>query len=193
MKKKALTLLLLVFCLGNIFAQQTSYYFKHYNNNSGLSQNTVMSIFQDSKGFIWMGTKNGLNRFDGHEFKIYQRGESLHELKNSMIFSICEDRNNTLWIGTDQGISLYNPFTEKFSSFNRKTEKQEEIEGYVNKIFIDKKDRVWVLAGNGLFLFNPTENKFYSLNKKFAPYSPTFPRALFVDNEGIAYIGLPDT
>lgn len=192
MKRKTLTLLLWALCLGNIFAQQTSYYFKHYNNNSGLSQNTVMSIFQDNKGFIWIGTKNGLNRFDGHDFKIYQRGDSIHELRNSMIFSINEDRNKTLWLGTDQGIALYNPFSENFSSFNPKTDKQEEIEGYVNKIFIDSKDRVWILAGNGLFLFNPTENKLYNLNKKFAPYTTAIPRALFVENSGVAYVGLPD-
>ena len=192
MQKITSTLLLLLFCLGNIFSQQSSYYFKHYNNNSGLSQNTVMSIFQDSKGFIWIGTKNGLNRFDGHDFKIYQRGDSIHELRNSMIFSINEDQNRTLWLGTDLGISLYNPYTENFSNFNLKTDKQEEIQGYVNKIFIDKKHRIWILCGNGLFLFNQDENKLYCLNNKFAPYTSGIPRALFVEENGTAYVGLPD-
>lgn len=61
MRKIILILFLGIFCLGNLWAQQI----KHYNNNSGLSHNTVMCLFQDSKGFIWVGTKNGLNRFDG--------------------------------------------------------------------------------------------------------------------------------
>lgn len=192
MKRISLILLLLIFCLEHIAAQQTTYYFKHYNNNSGLSQNTVMSIFQDSKGFVWIGTKNGLNRFDGHDFKIYQRGDSINELRNSMIFCINEDRNQTLWLGTDQGVSLYNPYTEEFANFDLKTEESEEIEGYVNKIFIDAKDRVWILAGNGLFLFNPADNKFYLLNRKFAAYTAATPRALFVEEDGTAYVGFPD-
>ena len=70
MKKITIVLLLTVLCIESIFSQ--AYYFKLFNNNSGLSLNTVMSIFQDSKGFIWIGTKNGLNRFDGHNFKIFQ-------------------------------------------------------------------------------------------------------------------------
>ena len=190
MKKITIVLLLTVLCIESIFSQ--AYNFKHYNNNSGLSLNTVMSIFQDSKGFIWIGTKNGLNRFDGHNFKIFQRGDSINELRNSMIFCITEDRNKILWLGTDQGISLYNPFTENFSNFNLKTDKQEEIKGYISKIFIDNQDRVWILAGNGLFLFNPTENKLYGLNHKFSPYSLTTPRALFVEKDGTAYIGLSE-
>lgn len=193
MKKITFLLLSLMLCLSTVSSQQNFYYFKHYNNNSGLSQNTVMSIFQDNKGFIWIGTKNGLNRFDGHEFKVYQRGNSANELKNSMIFSINEDQNHTLWLGTDQGISLYNPYTENFSNFNQKTEKQKEIEGYVNKIFIDKKNRVWILSGSGLFLFDQQKNKLYCLNDKFATYTAAIPRALFVENDGTAYIGFPGT
>ena len=193
MKKITLLFFLLLFCIGKAQSQQNSYYFKHYNINSGLSQNTVMSIFQDSKGFIWMGTKNGLNRFDGHNFKIYQRGESVNDLRNSMIFCINEDRDKTLWIGTDQGISLYNPLTENFSVFNLKTEKQEYIEGYVSKIWIDKQDRIWILAGNGLFLYQKSENKLQCLNSKFSSFTPSIARALFVDDEGVAYIGFPET
>lgn len=178
---------------GNIFSQQTSLHFKHYDNNSGLSQNNVMSIFQDYKGFIWIGTKNGLNRFDGRNFKIYQRGDSINDLKNSMIFCIAEDQNKIIWLGTDQGISLYNPITENFSELNLKTDKQEKIEGYVFKIFIDNKNRAWILADQGLFLIDPKKNEMYCLNEKFATTSPAIPCALLVGNDNIAYIGLTNS
>ena len=188
MRKIILILFLGIFCLGNLWAQQI----KHYNNNSGLSHNTVMCLFQDSKGFIWVGTKNGLNRFDGHDFKAYQRGDSINELRNSMIYCITEDKDKTLWIATDKGISLYDPFTETFSNFNKQTDKQERVDGFINKIYIDKSDRVWILSGDGLFIYQPSEDKLYNMHDRFAPYTAYAPRALFLDEDGTAYLAFPD-
>ena len=188
MRKIILILFLGIFCLGNLWAQQI----KHYNNNSGLSHNTVMCLFQDSKGFIWVGTKNGLNRFDGHDFKVYQRGDSINELRNSMIYCITEDKDKTLWIATDKGISLYDPFTETFSNFNKQTDKQERVDGFINKIYIDKSDRVWILSGDGLFIYQPSEDKLYNMHDRFAPYTAYAPRALFLDEDGTAYLAFPD-
>lgn len=187
MRKVILMLFFWIFCSGGIWAQQI----KHYNNNSGLSHNTVMSLFQDSKGFMWIGTKNGLNRFDGHSFKAYLRGDSINELRNSMIYSIAEDKDKILWIATDKGVSLYNPFTEAFSNFDRQTDKQERVEGTVNKIFVDNSNRVWILSVGGLFLYQSSEDKLYNLNEKFASYTGYSPSALFVDDEGTAYLGFP--
>lgn len=181
-----------LYFVGNIRSQQNAYYFKHYTNSSGLSHNTVMSLFQDSKGFIWVGTKNGLNRFDGHEFKTFLRGDSADELKNSIIYCITEDKNKTLWIATDKGVSLYDPFTETFSNFDLQTDNQKKVEGYINKIIIDKLDRVWILSGGGLFLYQPSEGRLSALDEQFTPYTAYSPWALFVDEEGIAYLGFPD-
>lgn len=190
MKCTLFVLLLLILCAKDSYSQQASYNFKHYNINSGLSQNTVMNIFNDSKGFIWIGTKNGLNRFDGHNFKIYQRGDSPNDLKNSMIFCINEDQDKNLWIATDQGIFIYDPFTENFSGFNLKTDKQESIEGYVSRIFIDQQNRIWILCEKGLFLYMTSKNKLYCLNDRFKSYSQYYASALFVDGD-LAYIGFP--
>ncbi|WP_303206990.1 hybrid sensor histidine kinase/response regulator [Bacteroides oleiciplenus] len=193
MKYTVLILFLsLAFYSEAILSQELSYNIKHYKKNSGLSQNTVMSIYQDSKGFIWAGTKNGLNRFDGSNFKTYQRGDLPDDLKNSVIFSIKEDKTKRLWIATDKGISLYDPFTERFSTFDIKTTEQETISGYVNEIFIDHQDRVWIRSNTGLYIYIDEENKLFCLNEKFRPYVGTpIPSAFYVDDNGIAYIAFP--
>lgn len=192
---KLMKYIILLLCsmlfLENATPQPTPYYFKHYNIHSKLSQNTVMSIFQDSKGFIWIGTKNGLNRFDGHNFKIYQRGDSPKDLKNSMIYSIAEDHDKNLWIATDKGISLYNPYTDSFSSFETQAANGKGIGITVNKIAIDKKNRVWILAGPDLFVYKPKEEKLYHLNEKFKGHVFSNPSALCVDDNGLAYVGFP--
>lgn len=191
MEKTLFVILFIIMGMGNSLAQQASYYFKHYNINSGLSQNTVMGIFQDSKGFIWIGTKNGLNRFDGHDFKIYRRGDSPTDLTNSMVYCINEDSGHTLWIGTDKGISLYAPLTGDFSEFNVKTEKQESVGGCIYKILPDTQNRIWILSSDGLFLYKKNENVLLHLNDKFKEYTPAGPCAVYIDHKNMAYIGFP--
>ena len=79
-------LLLFFLTLTNAQAQLRHTEFLNIGVENGLSHSSVTCIAQDSIGFIWVGTKNGLNRFDGHDFKVYQRGDSINELRNSMIY-----------------------------------------------------------------------------------------------------------
>lgn len=190
MRATIIVILFLWFHCGNIFPQSASYHFKHYNINSGLSLNTVMTLFQDSKGFIWIGTKNGLNRFDGYDFKIYRRNRSDRNSgpSNSIIYYITEDRSQTLWIATDKGISLYNPLTERFQDFNAKTENGEGIKNTVHRIFIDQQNRVWIHSSNKVYLYTPANDKLSCLNEKFQPFTSVTPSALYVEDNGTAYI-----
>lgn len=83
---------------------------------NGLSNNSVRCVYQDKKGFIWFGTYDGLNRYDGSEFKIFRNkiGDS-SSLSHNYIYTMHEDHFNNLWVGTGQGISIYNNNTAKFS------------------------------------------------------------------------------
>src|SRR5690554_3813773 len=75
----------------------TNYSFKHYNINNGLSQNTVQCILQDDMGFMWFGTKDGLNRFDGTSFKVFKFSPE-GALKNNVFHHMLEDKNGNIWV-----------------------------------------------------------------------------------------------
>lgn len=107
MKQTPLILAFLLFCiLPAVKAQDIC--FEHIDNNNGLSQNTVQAIIQDRDGFIWFGTKNGLNRFDGEHFKTFKHIPGSEEgLGNSQVRCLEEDSDGNIWIGTNSGLYIY--------------------------------------------------------------------------------------
>ena len=100
----------------SLFAQPESIKFTHFNAKDGLSQNSVHSILQDSKGFLWIGTKDGINRYDGYGFKHYKHNyNDTLSLSDNFIRSIYEDKQERLWIGTEYGgLNFYNREKDKF-------------------------------------------------------------------------------
>ncbi len=100
------------------FSQQGYLKFSNLSIEDGLSQATVNSIFQDSRGFLWVGTEDGLNRFDGYNFKIYtHKDNEPNTISNNRINDIIEDENGNLWIGTTNGLNFYNRATDTFKAF----------------------------------------------------------------------------
>lgn len=98
---------------------QNIYKFEHLNVIQGLSQNTVTCIFQDHQGYLWFGTKDGLNRYDGYTFKPFiHEASNESTLPNSDISIIFEDSQNNLWIGTDGGLSKYDRNQERFFNYS---------------------------------------------------------------------------
>lgn len=116
MIRKLISIFLLCLCIKQLYCQP--YYFKHYQVENGLSNNAVICSLQDSKGFMWFGTRDGLNRFDGYTFKVFSHNpqDSL-SLGNNFVHSLFEDRRGNIWVGTDLGIYIYNPLTEQFNHF----------------------------------------------------------------------------
>lgn len=97
-------------------SQPKPYYFKNYQVYQGLSSNIITVINQDRKGFMWFGSRNGLNRFDGTAFKVFRnKPGDLNSIGSNSIFSLYEDARERLWVGTYKGIYLFNPQTESFS------------------------------------------------------------------------------
>jgi signal transduction histidine kinase/ligand-binding sensor domain-containing protein len=89
-----------------------------FSTRNGLSQNTATCIYQDRKGFLWIGTQDGLNRYDGYQFKHFKHNpEDSTSISDQFITAICEDGNGELWVGTRHGLNRFNSNTEKFTHY----------------------------------------------------------------------------
>lgn len=134
-------------------------YFKHYQVEDGLANNTVFSIFQDERGFMWFGTKEGLNRFDGGAFKAFNMTQdSLREIKE-FVYSLDQGLRKTLWVGTRKGLYEFDPRKEIFSLLPRTRDTE------ILNIRSDNKGKIWFTSDLRLYCFDEKKRKmrFYNL------------------------------
>ncbi|WP_455584852.1 hybrid sensor histidine kinase/response regulator transcription factor [Bacteroides sp.] len=152
--KRSCTILL--FCLFCYLLPIEAYYYKTYQVGDGLSHNSVWATMQDSKGFMWFGTNDGLNRFDGKNFKTYRniQGDTL-SLGNNFIHCLKEDSKGRFLIGTKQGLYLFNPDLENFRHIHLlKDESKDDVS--INTIIEDPDGNIWLgCHGYGLYILNP--------------------------------------
>jgi signal transduction histidine kinase/ligand-binding sensor domain-containing protein/CheY-like chemotaxis protein len=121
----------------------------------GLSQSSVYCMLQDHKGFIWVGTKDGLNRYDGYEFITYKYDQTdLNSLSNNEITCLEADNNKYLWIGTRSGgINKFNLASGKITRFNNLT-----YDELVRDLLVDSLNNLWAATSEGLLVFLPDKN-----------------------------------
>ena len=146
------------FCLGQ--AVKSEIRFDHLSNKEGLSQNTVRTLLQDSNGFIWIGTEDGLNRFDGYKFKIYGFN-SQNKSSNAFNFInvLFEDQKKRIWVGTrSNGLFKYDWDTELFENFLFEQESSDLLlTNSITAITEDNKGNLWIGTENGLIKLNPND------------------------------------
>ena len=135
------------------------YYFKNLSVQNGLSQNTVNAILQDKQGFMWFGTKDGLNRYDGLSFcKFKHDDRTRRSIGNNFITALYEDAKGNIWVGTDVGLYIYNPEKDSFRHFAELSAENTKIEHTVTAISGDNKGCVWVaVESQGLFCYDLEE------------------------------------
>ncbi|MGI9248851.1 MAG: two-component regulator propeller domain-containing protein [Woeseiaceae bacterium] len=160
MNIRILALTALALLLGSIArADQPPMVFDHLTLEHGLSQSTVMDIHQDSQGFIWIATENGLNRYDGYEFKLYSRERgSPNGLGSDYVWAIDEDADGNLWFATEGGgVAVWDRRTDDFSSYRHNPDNLLTLSSdSIRNVLIDRSGRVWVATrNNGLNLLDP--------------------------------------
>ncbi|UKT65942.1 ligand-binding sensor domain-containing protein [Pedobacter mucosus] len=137
-----------------ITCKAQSYYFKHYQADDGLAHNSVNSIIQDKKGLIWIGTRGGLNRFDGYTFKNFRNEKSkFGNIGNNVIICISEDQKGMLWIGTGKGIFKYDPYKEIFTALDIAPQ------DYTSHVLVDHQNNIFFLAGKKLYKYIQRDKK----------------------------------
>lgn len=139
----------IIYCIPTCFAQQ-NLHFDHLSLADGLSQSVVFTIFQDSRGFLWIGTQDGLNRYDGYNFKIYTHDpEDSTSLSDNHIGAIVEDHQGNLWVGTDNGLNKFDRNTDQFTRFFHNPQDPQSLsDNVIGSLFVDSQGILWIGGDN---------------------------------------------
>lgn len=176
---------------------QSDFSFRHLSKKDGLSQASVFAVAQDNAGFMWFGTRNGLNRYDGYRFKIYRNNSSENSLIDNDIRTLYFDSlRNELWVGTYNGLSKYRPDSDDFQNYTASDSEIKSIStNRIRCVFRDTKQRLWIGTADGLNILDEKKNTFaaYYFDKKSAENAPSNDvKAIFEDRKGTVWFGTAD-
>lgn len=155
----------ILFVMGLLLTVQLKGYrpirFEHYSIERGLSQNTVFAIIQDRTGFLWFGTEDGLNRYDGYRFIIYRHNpDDIKSISSNWVQTLYEGRSGTIWVGTDGGgLNRLDPVTGVFTRLNQPSTPGYFPENVIWVILGSDTDELWVGTDGGLYRVEPITGK----------------------------------
>lgn len=131
--------------------------FDHIGLEHGLSQSTVYSIARDLHGFMWFGTQDGLNRYDGYEIAVFKHNPNdSNSVSHNTIWALMGDRQGNLWIGTEGGVNCYRPAENRFHRYPFLTERTKNAHvGTVSAFCEDSNGEIWIGTSTGLNKFDP--------------------------------------
>jgi ligand-binding sensor domain-containing protein/signal transduction histidine kinase/DNA-binding response OmpR family regulator len=146
--------------------QKEALRFQHYTADDGLSQNMIDCILKDSKGYMWFGTWNGLNRFDGYSFAVYRQNQRNKDgIINNFIYALAEDCFGNIWVGTGAGLTVYIYKKDRFRTPDNKIiAKSHFLTRRTNSVIIDHNGWLWTGTDRGVDVFK-IEDEYGNLNK----------------------------
>ncbi len=158
-----------------------------------IQEDFVTTVFQDSHGFLWLGTPGGLKRFDGYYFKTFRYNETDSlSLSNDEIWNIDEDEAGYLWVGTNKGLNRLDPKRETFTRFKRDLTKPDGLTNdEIIDLLADTAGTVWVATANGLNRYLPKTNSFKRY--LFHPNTVRPSRTPIQTRMGTIWVGVRDT
>ncbi|MCG1037424.1 hybrid sensor histidine kinase/response regulator transcription factor [Polaribacter sargassicola] len=174
------------------FGQFNNLKFENIDTIDGLSSSTCVEIFQDKEGFMWFGTIDGLNKYNGYEFEIFRSvlGNS-ESISNNRINAIEEDNEGNLWIGTNNGLNFFNKRTNKFSQINlyKQLSLSNSSQKNINDLLYDSINNIiWVATNNGAIKIVLGDDNVNTKNYHFSYYINDQSNLNSIDNNGVNVI-----
>jgi len=179
---KLYTILLAVFLCITCYPNKRRIQFKHFTVEQGLSSSTIHTIIQDSEDYIWIGTEDGLNKFDGYNFTVY-RHDVLDEnsISGNSVHTILEDSKGLIWLGIFDGtLSCFNRETQKFTNYHPSNHPDSLNHIDVSAIVEDKLGKIWVATnGGGINIYDKQKQKFLKYNDIKPASAPVVDTSIF--------------
>lgn len=181
---------ILYFSTNSFSKEKQSFHFKNFQVNHGLSQNSVNAILQDRKGFIWIGTNDGLNKFDGSRFTIFRSGDEKNSLGCNIIGSLVESDNGELYVGTNDGLYIMNLQDESFESLESKLGIFSKMINSITSLFMDTDGILWITTmSQGVFKYDPNQVVLSRVRSIEYDFTKTRTWVTFQDRSGSIWVG----
>ena len=167
--------------------------FKRITVEDGLSQISVEYLFQDSKGYMWIGTIDGLNRYNGSRFEVFRYSKDKpNSISGNYISAIAEDDEGNIWVGTSRGLNRINTHTSEITTYLPGVNGCNLSNYNITEILIDSKGDIYIATEDGLNLYNEEDDNFirlYNSGDKKNSLSSQFVYSIVEDNYGNYWIG----
>ena len=191
---KKILVLVFIFSFLNTYTSyasiKESIKFNSITIEDGLSQSTVETMYQDSKGYIWIGTSDGLNKYNGYKFKYYKNDKyNKNSLASNYIIDIAEDKDGYIWVATLEGASKINPNTDEIENFFADENNGNLSNKRVCKIINTKDNKIFMATNDGLNIYDEKSNKFFRVLDKESDLPSQYIYTIEEDSRGHIWVG----